>query len=267
MTSEVADLITDFFENPIRISVARSGTPLENIEQQCYLIPNFYTKVNFLIQQLAFAKAYTKVLLFVRDKRMADRLYEKLEAAFSNECAVIHSNKTQNFRIRSIEDFEQGVVRILIATDVMARGLDILDISHVINVDTPSYPENYLHRIGRTGRAGKKGNALVLCTPSEQESLRDIESLMGLKVQVVDTPETVEVSEELTPEERPKIKEIYNPLKRKTAEDEPGPAFHEKKEKNKKVNLGGSYKRTLAKKYKKPKTRGDKNYNRKNKRK
>ncbi len=267
MTIEVADLINDFFQDPIRISVAKSGTPLENIKQQCYFIPNFYTKVNFLIHELAFAKAYTKVLLFVRDKRMADRLYEGLDVVFSKECAVIHSNKTQNFRIRSISDFEDGNVRILIATDVMARGLDIDDISHVINVDTPSYPENYLHRIGRTGRAGKNGNAFVLCTPSELEYLEAIEGLMGLKVEIVKASESIEISKELTPEERPKIKEIYNPTKRKKEDDAPGPAFHEKKDKNKKVNLGGSYKRTLAKKYKKPKTRGDKNYNRKNKRK
>jgi len=267
MTSEVADLINDFFQDPIRISVAKSGTPLENIKQLCYCIPNFYTKVNFLTHELAYAKTYSKVLLFVRDKRMADRLYEKLAVIFPEECAVIHSNKTQNFRIRSISDFEQGNVRILIATDVMARGLDILDISHVINVDTPSYPENYLHRIGRTGRAGKEGNTIVLCTPLELEFLEIIEELMELKVERAEAPEHIEVSEELTPEERPKIKEIHNPIKRKKEEDAPGPAFHEKKAKNKKVNLGGSYKRTLAKKYKKPKTRGDKNYNRKNKRK
>ena len=269
MTDDVDALISDFFQKPERISVARSGTPLENITQIGYKIPNFYTKVNFLIDELASAKTYPKALLFTRDKRMADRLFKKLDEAFPSQCEVIHSNKTQNYRLNSIKDFEEGVVRILVATDVMARGLDIDDISHVINVDTPSYPENYLHRIGRTGRAERKGTAIVLTTPKEEKELENIEELMQYKVPQTILPDTVVISEELAPEERPEAKEIYNPIRRKNMEDEdaPGPAFHEKKEKNKKVNLGGSYKRTIKQKYKKPKTRGDKNYNKRNKRK
>ncbi len=269
MTDDVDALITDFFQKPERISVARSGTPLENITQIGYKIPNFYTKVNFLLEELASAKAYPKALLFTRDKRMADRLFRRLDEAFPQQCEVIHSNKTQNYRLNSIKDFEEGVVRILVATDVMARGLDIDDITHVINVDTPGYPENYLHRIGRTGRAQKQGTAIVFTTPKEESFLEEIETLMQVKVPQEPLPDTIEISEELAPEERPEAKEIYNPTNRRNSEDEdaPGPAFHEKKDKNKKVNLGGSYRRTIEKKYKKPKTRGDKNYNKRNKRK
>ena len=268
MTEDVNALINDFFNSPVQISVATSGTPLENIEQKCFKAPNFYTKVNFLLEELAFAKAYPKVLVFVRNKRMADRLFNKLEEAFSGQCNVIHSNKTQNYRLNSIKEFTEGKIRILIATDVMARGLDIDDISHVINVDVPLFPENYLHRIGRTGRAQRKGTAIVMCTPQEEGYLEEIELLMKQSVPLEVLPENVEISKELTPEERPEAKEIYNPLRRgKDDEDAPGPAFHEKKEKNKKVNLGGSYKRIISKKYKKPKTRGDKNYNKRNKKK
>ena len=268
MTDDVDALITDFFRNPERISIARSGTPLENITQVGYKIPNFYTKVNFLIDQLASIDTYPKSLLFTRDKRMADRLFKKLDEAFPGQCEVIHSNKTQNYRLNSIKDFEEGVVRILVATDVMARGMDIDDISHVINVDTPNYPENYLHRIGRTGRAQRQGTAYVLTTPNEEKVLEDIEELMQYKVPQTPLPETIIISEELAPEERPEAKEIYNPNRRNpNDEDAPGPAFHEKKDKNKKVNLGGSYQRTIKQKYKKPKTRGDKNYNKRNKRK
>jgi len=138
-----------------------------------------------------------------------------------------------------------------------------------VNVDTPSYPENYLHRIGRTGRAEKQGTSIVFTTPNEKQFLDRIEELMQVKIPQIVLPETIEISEELTPEERPEAKEIYNPIHRKNREDEdaPGPAFHEKKEKNQKVNLGGSYRRTIKQKYKKPKTRGDKNYNKRNKRK
>jgi len=259
-------LIKEIFINPQKISIAKSGTPLENIEQLGYKVPNFYTKVNLLEHLLEDQDTFAKILLFVANKRMADRLFERFEKTFPDQCAVIHSNKTQNYRLRSIEQFESGEQRILIATDVMARGLDIDDISHVINVDTPLYPENYMHRIGRTGRAQKQGTAIILVTEKEEESLTEIENLMEKNIPFSNFPETVEISTELTPEEQPKVKEIYNPHKRPN-DDEAGAAFHEKKEKNSKVNLGGKYKREIKKKYKKPKTRGDKTFNLKHKKK
>ena len=264
MTTDVDALITDFFINPSKISIAVSGTPLENITQQRYNIPNFYTKVNLLEEILHDKETFSRVLIFVAYKRMADRLFDKLEELFPSETCVIHSNKTQNYRLRSIEQFREGTNRLLVATDVMARGLDIDDVSHVINFDTPDYPENYMHRIGRTGRAERKGVTILLSTEKEQESRERIEELMKMKIDVLDVPEYVEVSKELIEEERNVIKERYNPTKRRD-EDAPGPAFHEKSEKNQKVNLGGSYRREIAKKYKKPKTRGDKNYNRRKK--
>ncbi len=264
MTQDVDALISDFFRNPERISIAVSGTPLDNISQQRYEVSNFYTKLNLLIHLLQNEEEFNKVLIFVAYKRMADRLFEKLEEHFNSEICVIHSNKTQNYRLRSIEAFDSGEQRILIATDVMARGLDIDNISHVINFDTPEYPENYMHRIGRTGRAEREGTALVFSTEKEQDALEAIETLMQMKIPVLDIPEHVEISNELIPEERPQIKERNNPTK-PAEEDAPGPAFHEKKDKNKKVNLGGSYRREMAKKYKKPKTRGDKTANRRRK--
>ena len=197
---------------------------------------------------------------------MADRLFEQLDETFHEELCVFHSNKTQNYRLRSIEQFRSGENRILIATDVMARGLDIDNISQVINFDTPDYPENYMHRIGRTGRAEREGESFIFSTEKEQESIENIESLMKMEIPLLEIPETVNISTELIEEERPQIKERNNPTKRKD-EDAPGPAFHEKSEKNSKENLGGSDKFKIAKKYKKPKTRGDKNYNKRNMRK
>jgi len=265
MTKDVDALITEYFINPQRVSIAVSGTPLDNIKQERYNVPNFYTKVNLVHHLLRDKDNYNKVLIFVAYKRMADRLFEQLEEIFHGEICVIHSNKTQNYRLRSISQFEQGENRILIATDVMARGLDIDNISHVINFDTPDFPENYMHRIGRTGRAEKEGHALVFSTEKEQESIKTIEELMQMQIHLLEIPETVEISKELIEEERPQLKEHYNPLKRKTDEDAPGPAFHEKSAKNSKENLGGSYKFKIAAKYKKPKTRGDKNYNQRKK--
>lgn len=264
MTTDVEKVIQDFFKNPETVSVAASGTPLDNIRQQLYEVPNFYTKVNLLKHLLEDKEKFHKVLIFAGNKRMADRLFTNLDPLFPEECTIIHSNKTQNYRLRSIRQFGDGFCRILVATDVMARGLDIEKVSHVINFDTPAYPENYMHRIGRTGRAEKEGNAILFTTPLEEDDLEKIESLMNMKIPAVTLPEEVPVSTELIPEEQPVAPEIYNPLKN-TDEDQPGPAFHEKKDKNKKINMGGSYRREIQKKYKKPKTRGDKNYNRRNK--
>jgi ATP-dependent RNA helicase RhlE len=152
MTDDVDNLIKDFFKSPKRISVALSGTPLDNIKQTSYLVSNFYTKANLLTHLLTDIDVFTKVLVFVSNKRRANLLFNVVEEFFGSESCIIHSNKTQNYRIRSIRQFDEGINRILVATDVMARGLDLDGISHVINFDTPYFPENYMHRIGRTGR-------------------------------------------------------------------------------------------------------------------
>jgi ATP-dependent RNA helicase RhlE len=267
MTQDVDALINDFFKTPERVSIAVSGTPLGNISQTKYSIPNFYTKLNLLKYLFNDTETFNKVLIFVAYKKMADRLFENLDETFHDELCVIHSNKTQNYRLRSIEQFRNGENRILVATDVMARGLDIDNISHVINFDTPDFPENYMHRIGRTGRAEREGQSIIFSTEKEQDALEKIETLMNYKIPLQQIPEAVEISTELIEEERPQIHEHNNPHKRNTDEYAPGPAFHEKSEKNSKENLGGSYKFKIAAKYKKPKTRGDKNYNKRNKKK
>lgn len=265
MTDDVDALIDDFFITPHKIAVAISGTPLNNIEQRYYSIPNFYTKANLLLHLLRQEQEYSKVLVFVPNKKHADMLFEIVDEYYGSEACIIHSNKTQNYRIRSIEQFNDGRNRILIATDVMARGLDLHKITHVINFDTPNYPENYMHRIGRTGRAEEQGVSILFATEKEQEAKKRIETLMDYKIPEFDIPETVEISKELIYEEQPVIKERNNPHKR-PQDDVPGPSFHEKKEKNQKTNQGGSYQRTIKQKYKKPKTRGDKNYNKRKKR-
>ncbi len=266
MTEDVDMLITDYFKNPTKISIALSGTPLDNISQASYNVENFYTKVNLVSHLLEDKETFSKVLVFVSNKRGADRLFDALNERYNDELCVIHSNKTQNYRIRSIKQFDAGENRILVATDVMARGLDLDEISHVINFDTPDFPENYMHRIGRTGRAEKEGKSILFSTEKEQTAKLDIEVLMDTKIPLLEFPAEVEISELLTPEEQPKEEERNNPHKRKNRETF-GEAFHEKSEKNSQTNEGGSYRRLIAKKYKKPKTRGDKNYNKRNKKK
>ncbi len=266
MTVEVETMIYDFFIEPTTISIAVSGTPLENIEQSCYAVPNFNTKANLLKHLLKDKKEFSKVLVFVSSKRLVDRLATAMEEEYQTQLSVIHANKTQNYRIRSIEEFNDGKHRILLSSDVMARGLDLNKISHVINFDTPIFPENYMHRIGRTGRAKELGKAILFYTEAEREAKEAIETLMGQPIPKIEFPEEVPISQVLIPDERPKEVEKVN-HNRNLKLGASGPCFHEKKDKNKKTNQGGSYHREIAKKYKKPKTRGDKNVNLKKKRK
>ncbi len=260
MTSEVEELINEFFIAPEFISIELSGTPLDNIEQTSYSVPNFYTKANLLKILLKDKEEFKKTLIFVASKKSADRLYETIGGQFSSRMSVIHSNKSQNARFGAVDAFEKGRINILVATDVVARGIDFTDISHVINLDTPDFPENYMHRIGRTGRAEKKGHSILLFTEVEAEHKEIIEGWMDLKIPELPLPENLEISNQKTPEERPKPKYQKSPH-RNSKKLEPGKAFHEKKDKNKKVNLGNSWKFEIAKKYKKPKTRGDKGQN------
>ncbi|WP_299005689.1 DEAD/DEAH box helicase [uncultured Tenacibaculum sp.] len=264
MTEDVEALIDDFFIAPHKIAIAVSGTPLDNIQQISYDVPNFYTKVNLLNYLLFDKSEFNKVLVFAPNKRNADRLFDCVAEEFPSQACVIHSNKTQNYRLRSIEQFNKGEKRILIATDVIARGLDLEEVTHVVNFNVPHFPENYMHRIGRTGRAEHEGKSILFATEKEQEAKQRIEELMNYTIPKLEIPEQVEITKQLTEEERPKEEREVN-KNRTSQEYEAGPAFHEKKEKNKKTNQGGSYRRELAKKYKKPKTRGDKNYNKRNK--
>ncbi len=261
MTTYVDELMNDFLVNPNKKTIAVSGTPLKTISQEAYAVPNFYTKANLLNHLLQDKDEYSKVLIFVATKIIADRLFEVLD--FESEVSVIHASKEQNHRTKSIEKFEKGTSRILIATDVIARGIDIEKISTVISFDTPFYPENYIHRIGRTGRAGEQGRSILLYNEKEEPLKDAIESLMKYKIPFIELPKEVEVSTQLTPEEE--IKPIGpEDGTEKDSSIESGAAFHKKSAKNSKEKGGvKSYERKLKKKYKKPQKRGDKIQNKK----
>ena len=191
-----------------------------------------------------------------RAKKIADRLFEGLNIG---NVGIIHSNKSQNNRKETIELFDNGKFQVLLATDIIARGLDFRKLSHVINFDTPTFPENYIHRIGRSGRADEKGNSILFYTEKEQEAKLDIERLMNVKINELNFPEEVEINQQLIPEEKEQNK--YRQSKNRDKKKSAGPAFHEKSKKNSKENLGGKYKRELKNKYKKSRTRGDKGQN------
>jgi ATP-dependent RNA helicase RhlE len=243
LTQTVEDLIHDFFNNPIKIEIAPHGTPIEKIIQRAYHVPNFNTKINLLVKLLSDNEDFSKVLVFAGTKKLADRIYEQVNKSFPNLIGIIHSNKTQNFRINALKQFRDGTHRALIATDIIARGLDITDVTHVINFDTPEIPGDYIHRIGRTGRADKEGIAITFITEAEMEYQMEIEKLMKKAITVEPLPENLTISTFYTEDERPTNLFDKNYLKVPTKKPSKGAAFHEKKEKNKKINLGGPKKR------------------------
>jgi len=257
VTEDVEQLIKQWFYNPIRVEVAATGTPLEKIFQSGYIVPNFYTKRNLLIHMLQNDEAMNKVLVFVKSKSMADLLFDELNAVFTESVGAIHSNKSQNFRFRMVDEFLEGKLRVLIATDLIARGMDISNVSHVLNFDMPETAESYIHRIGRTGRAEADGLAIAFVEENDEEIWASIQKLMKKEVRLEPMPDEVDVSERLLESEK-EVLAGMKVIKTPKITIQKGAAFHEKKDKNKKTNQGGSYRRKLAAKYKKPKTRGQK---------
>jgi len=260
ITEDVEALMDTFFNNPVTIEAAPAGTPLTNISQHAYIVPNFNTKVNLLELLIREQADMTKVLVFASTKKLADELYEPLAAEFPDKIGVIHSNKEQNFRLNAVEQLKEGNYRVLIATDIIARGLDISEVTHVINFDMPEAPESYIHRIGRTGRLDKKGIALSFITEKEQALRTKVEALMNYQIPELPLPANLEISDQLTEEEDPVFivpNIVLKPIKREGA----GAAFHEKSAKNKKVNVKIRHSEKMKMKYGKPKTRGAKKKN------
>ena len=246
MTDAVDALLNEYFAGPIEISLARSGTPLEKIAQSAVPVENFNTKLNLLIHLLKTETDLEKILIFANNKKHADLIFEKLNVEFPDQFGVIHSNKSQNFRLRVMQEFTNEELRGVITTDIMARGLDIPDISHVFNFEIPEVPEQYIHRIGRTGRADKEGISISFFTKKEEAQLLDIELLMDKEIKKTEFPEAVTISKVKIASEQEEVKMKFLTTAKLNEGDS---AFHEKKAKNKKTNMGGPSKRKEPKKF------------------
>ncbi len=238
LTEEVDLLISDFFSNTCKIEIAPHGTPIEKISQIVYHVPNYFTKVNLLELLLLENDNYNRVLVFVNTKKTADRLFDAINQRFPNRIGVLHSNKSQNFRINALKQFEEGIYRVLVTSDLIARGLDINDVSHVINFEMADTPGDYINRMGRTGRADKEGIVISFVTEKEKINQIAAETLMKKSIQSKPLPPNLVISTVYTEEESPTNLFDKNYHKSSTIRESQG-AFHEKKEKNKKVNLGG----------------------------
>ena len=193
MPDDIVKLVGDMLHQPERIEVAPQGKTVDRVSQKLYYVPAMQKRQ--LLVQLLKDEAMNRVIVFTRTKHGANKVAEHL-AKNGMQSDAIHGNKSQNARQRALDAFRSGKLRVLVATDIAARGIDIDDISHVVNFELPNEPESYIHRIGRTARAGAGGAAISFCDGSEKGYLRDIEKLTRLKIEVVahDLPD-------LTPEQ------------------------------------------------------------------
>jgi len=226
MADKVARMADEFLTFPVRVEVTPQATPVQTVAQALYEVPNFKTKIN-LLGHLLHTSDVSKALIFVRTKEAADNIYKFIHRKITTSVRVIHANKGQNTRINSMEAFKDDSVKLLVATDVASRGIDITQVSHVINFDVPIIYEDYVHRIGRTGRAGHAGKAITFATKAELVHIHKIEKLIKMKVPVVAIPPEVFIEETPFEEEQDMAREIDN-LRKKDDPNFQG-AFHDKK--------------------------------------
>lgn len=179
MPTQIRNLAKQFLTNPQEVSVAPASRPIEKIDQSVRLLNSSAKRA--ALQEILADESIERAIVFTRTKRGADRVSGHLEKAGLSS-AAIHGNKSQRQREKSLDHFKTGTIKILVATDIAARGIDIDGVSHVVNYELPNVPEAYVHRIGRTARAGKSGVAISLCDATEQPYLRDIERLIGKKI-------------------------------------------------------------------------------------
>ncbi len=182
MPNEIKELAREFMKDPVLIKTKTDEVTADNICQELYYVDK-NNKVPLLLDLIS-TKDKPSVLIFTRTKHGANNLEKKL-SEFGVRVSVIHGNKTQSNRTRALKDFKTGATKVMIATDIASRGIDINDLNLVINFDLPEKAETYVHRIGRTARAGKNGKAITLCSSAELTYLRDIEKLIGKKIEEI----------------------------------------------------------------------------------
>ena len=227
MPEKVVKLTEDFLEFPKEINISPVAVTAETVAQKYYEVPNFRTKINLLDFLLKDKEVFNKVIVFTRTKEVANNVYKFLGRKVDESVKVIHSNKDQNARSNAFSDFKNGDIRILVATDVAARGLDVSEVSHVINFEVPKQYDDYVHRIGRTGRAEKEGIAITFANVLDVHHIKRIEKLIGKQIPNERIPTEVEITQ--TPfEENQKLLRALDFIRQKEDPNYKG-AFHHKK--------------------------------------
>jgi ATP-dependent RNA helicase RhlE len=228
LAPKVERLIESFLEAPIKIEVTPQATTADTVSQSVYFVPNFKAKIDLLAYLLQNHEEISKAIIFAKTRKNATEIFEFLSKRIAkNDVKVIHANKDQNARLNAINTFKETDLRLLVATDVAARGIDVSHLSHVINFDVPIVYEDYVHRIGRTGRAFNKGESITFCNEAERYHLRKIEKLVQKFIPEKPVPPQIAIEPTPFEEKQSLLKEID---KQKRAENpEFRGAFHEKK--------------------------------------
>jgi len=226
-SEKVEKMAQEFLDHYEKVEVAPSATPVETINQTVYKTPNYITKLNLIRYLLQDEENFNRVIIFVKTKTTAEQVFKVIKRKTEGEKRIMHSNKGQTSRLNTIQAFKNGEVRILITTDLSARGLDASLVSHVINFDIPPHYEDYIHRIGRTARAGNRGTAITLVTPDEIWHLRHIEKMIRMEIPIAEIPEDITVTETEFEERQIQKREVDR--QRKVDDPTFKGAFHEKK--------------------------------------
>jgi ATP-dependent RNA helicase RhlE len=226
-SEKIAKMAEEFLDHYERVEVAPSATPVDLVNQTVYRVPNVATKFKLIRHLLQDEAVFNRVILFVKTKEAAEQVFKIVKRKTEGEKRIMHSNKGQSSRLNTIQAFKNGEIRILITTDLSARGLDASLVSHVINFDIPPHYEDYIHRIGRTARAGNTGNAITLVCPDEIWHLRHIEKMIRMEVPVAEIPSEVEVTTTELEERQIQKREVDR--QRKIDDPTFKGAFHKKK--------------------------------------
>lgn len=226
-SEKVEKLSADFLEFPVKIEVTPQSTPARQVEQVLYHVPNLKTKINFIEYLLQDREEFNRVMIFTRTKSNADAVSKYIDRKELGPVRVVHSNKSQNTRINAVNEFKEGGLRVLVTTDVTARGIDVTKVSHVINFDVPILYEDYVHRIGRTGRAFQEGKAITLVTKAEEYHIEKIEKLIREKITEKKLPAEIEIAKTSFEEAQAMARDV-DQRKRRDDPDFKG-AFHAKK--------------------------------------
>ena len=226
-SESIEKLSEEFLDYYEKLEIAPSATPVKKVTQIAYRVPNYRTKLNLISYLLEDEDKFNRVVVFVKTKEHAEGVFKVIQRKLVGETRILHSNKGQNARINSIQAFKSGKVRALVTTDVSARGMDVSQVSHVINFDIPNDYEDYIHRIGRTARAGNKGDAITLVDPSDEWHWGKIEELIRMDIELLEMPKNVEIIETEFDESQEQLREID----RQKKIDDPTyrGAFHKKK--------------------------------------
>lgn len=209
MSNEIKDLTQEFLSDPIVVKTSTEGTTVKKVKQLLYMVDK--KNKSKLLFDLLKKEDIKSALIFTRTKHGANKLEEQFEEE-GIKCSVIHGNKSQPKRVQALSDFKSGKTGILIATDIAARGIDIDSLSHVINYDMPEHPEVYVHRIGRTARAGLDGTSISLCCIDEMNQLKGIEKLIKLDIKKVDHDYPMQVLVATPKEAKPSRNNFSKPI-------------------------------------------------------